>query len=498
MECRMKLKELLVNIPDHHLEGSREISITGICSNSKLVAPGNLFIAKKGTTDHGAHYIAEAIELGACAILTDLLDPSLKQVVQIIHPDVTKIEAILAAKYYQEPSNELLMIGITGTNGKTTTSFILQYLLNHFFGLCGLIGTIEYLIGSRRYQATRTTPDVISNHRMLREMISQECRAGIMEVTSHALNQGRVEMIDYDIAIFSNLTLDHLDYHQTMENYCAAKNRLFRNLGQQASQKKYPKLAIANADSPWTNQILEGCQCPIISYGIENSASLRAINIEMDQKETKLLLAYQEKLIPCRWPLIGYFNIYNCLSAIAVMLALGHELEEIAEKMKTLPAIRGRLEPVPNSLGLTIYVDFAHSDDSLKNVLKTLKELTRGRLINVFGCGGDRDQSKRVKMAQVSELYADFTIVTSDNPRSEDPQVICEAVAKGFESRISYCIEVDRRLAIQKAIEMANPDDVILIAGKGHETYQIFAHQTLAFDDCEVAANICLSLNQKD
>lgn len=488
----MKLKKILSKISGCQVRGSKEINITGISANSKLIAPGNLFIAKKGRTYDGGLYISEAIEAGACAIVTDLFNPSLKHIVQVIHPEVVSIEGALAANYYEHPSKELFVVGITGTNGKTTTSFIVKNLLDRFLGRCGLIGTIEYIVGTHRYQATHTTPDVTSNHKMLREMISQNCRAAVMEVTSHALDQGRVNKIDFDIAIFSNLTRDHLDYHGTMENYCAAKSRLFRQLGWETSKKKHPKWAIVNQDSPWTPQLLQGCSVNILTYGIDTPADLQASHLSFEQQKTRAKVTYQGKTIDCCWPLVGRFNVYNCLAAMAVVLTQNIPLETIVEYMNQLPAVRGRLEPVKNQLGLKIYVDFAHADDALKNVMETLKGLqTNGRLIVVFGCGGDRDRTKRPQMAKVCESYADFCIVTSDNPRTEDPHKICEEIIQGFTKREIYQVEIDRRTAIQRAIAIASSDDIILIAGKGHETYQIFAHKTIEFDDCQVAADLC-------
>ncbi|MBA3722281.1 MAG: UDP-N-acetylmuramoyl-L-alanyl-D-glutamate--2,6-diaminopimelate ligase [Parachlamydiaceae bacterium] len=490
----MKLKQLIKEIPSIKVKGSKDINITGLSVNSKIVAPGNLFIAKKGKSEDGAKYIPEAIAAGANAILTDLYDPSLKNVVQVIHQNVGEVEGLLAAQYYQNPANDLFMVGITGTNGKTTTAFIVKYLLDQFFGPCGLIGTIEYILGSIRYQATRTTPDVISNYKMLREMITQGCRSAVMEVTSHALDQGRVAHIDFDAAIFSNLTLDHLDYHQTMENYCDAKNNLFRKLGTIPSKKKNPKIAIVNTDSPWTTKIIEGCKTKKITYGIENNADLRASNVRLGKHGTELDLIYQGKTYPCQWPLIGRFNVYNCLSAMAVVISRGLPLEEIVEKMRGFPGVRGRLQLVSNDLNLKIVVDYAHSDDALMNILETLTELKTGKIITVFGCGGDRDRSKRPKMGSVCQQYSDYSIVTSDNPRTEDPKAICDAILQGYKSKESVLVEIDRYKAIEKAIGMATENDIILIAGKGHETYQIFSHKTIEFDDCKVANEICAKL----
>jgi UDP-N-acetylmuramoyl-L-alanyl-D-glutamate--2,6-diaminopimelate ligase len=488
----MKLKKLFKDIPVKDIKGSKDVEITGLCNNSKLVSPGNLFVARKGRSDDGAQYIPEAIEAGAAAVLTDIYDPSLKNITQIIHPNPNAIEGVLAAHYYQKPSDELFMVGITGTNGKTTTSFLVKYLLDKLNVSCGLIGTIEYIIGQHRHQATRTTPDVITNHKMLREMILHDCKAAVMEVTSHALDQGRVEYIDFDVAIFTNITLDHLDYHATMENYAEAKRKLFLSLSPHAkkSHSIKPK-AVINADSPWQQKMVEVCPADVLTYGIENPADLKASDIKLTQTGTTFTVTYQKHSVAFNWPLIGRFNVYNALAAISVGLIRGQTLENLKDMMSFFPSVPGRLESVNNALGLKIYVDFAHSDDALLNVFDCLQELKTGRIITVFGCGGDRDRSKRPKMAQVCEEHSDICIITSDNPRSEDPQAICNEIISGFKSNEVYLVELDRRKAIEKAIEIATPDDIVLIAGKGHETYQMFAHKTIEFDDRKIAAEIC-------
>lgn len=490
-----KLKKILKGIPSCQVKGSKEVSINGMSSNSKLIAPGNLFIAKKGKTFDGSLFITEAIAAGASAIATDLFDPSLKQITQIIHPNISAIESALAANYYEHPSQELFMVGITGTNGKTTTSFIIKSLLDYFKGPCGLIGTIEYIIGSHHYEATRTTPDVITNHKMLREMVAQGCPSAVMEVSSHALDQGRVDLIDFDIAIFSNLSLEHLDYHGTMEAYGHAKRKLFQQLGK---KNKKNALAIVNQDSSWTPTILQGCSAPIFSYGIDQSADLKASDIQLEGNGTRAKITYLGQSVDCHFPLVGRFNVYNCLAAMATALSLNLPLEQVAHYMSKVSFVRGRLQLVNNCLGLQIYVDFAHTDDAILNVLTTLKEIQKpsGRLIVVFGCGGDRDRTKRPKMAQACEQYADFCVVTSDNPRSEDPEAIIDEIIKGFSKSTIYQVEIDRKAAIQKAVEMIELDDILLIAGKGHETYQVFAHKTIEFDDCKVAADACVQLMQ--
>lgn len=483
----MKLKKLFRNIKGAEIKGSKELEITGLCSNSKLVSPGNLFIAKKGLVDDGVLYISEAIAAGATAVLTDMFDPSRKEIVQIIVPSPAAVEGELAKEFYQDPSASLLMVGITGTNGKTTTAFLTKYLIDRLVGQTGLIGTIEYIIGKQRYQATRTTPDVLTNQKMLREMCLQNCKAAVMEVTSHALIQGRVNQIAFDVALFTNLSLDHLDYHHTMDAYADAKNILFRShlRGEKSS------CAVLNIDSPWAERISRGCPARVLTYGLLGDADIKATSISLTPRGSAFTVTFEGLRYPCEIPLVGRFNVYNALGAIAVMVAAGHKLDQIIPLLKELPAVPGRLQPVANDLGLQIYVDFAHSDDALQNVLETLSEFKEGKVTTIFGCGGDRDASKRPKMAQVSEQFSDLTIVTSDNPRSEDPEEICRDILKGFNKPDSFAVELDRRRAIEKAIDESNPKDIILIAGKGHEAYQIFAHKTIEFDDERIASEIC-------
>ncbi len=476
----MKLKTLLKDLPDIQIKGSKDIEITGVTSNSKLVSPGCLFVAKKGRTVDGTAFIPEAISGGASAILTDIYDPSLKQVVQLIHPNVLASEAKVAASYYQHPSKELWTVGVTGTNGKTTSTFAIKHLLDTSLVPTGLIGTIEYVVGPRRYIASRTTPDVCANHKLLREMVTGGCRACVMEVTSHALDQGRVAEIEFDVAVFANFSHEHLDYHHTMEEYFKAKAKLFNGL-------KKRSVALLNADDPWVMRCKHLTASSVMTFGINEHADLIAKDIHFDPTGTHFTIEYAQQEMAFYWPLVGRFNVYNALSAIGVGIIKGYRLDEIATRLASFRSAPGRLEAIDNPLGLQIYVDYAHKPEALRNVLETLKELSRGRIITVFGCGGERDRDKRALMAEVSEEISDITIVTSDNPRGEDPNAIIREVVAGFQRPDTYFAEPDRRKAINLAVNQAGPNDIILIAGKGHEAKQVFASHSIDFDDRLIA-----------
>ncbi|MCP5508524.1 MAG: UDP-N-acetylmuramoyl-L-alanyl-D-glutamate--2,6-diaminopimelate ligase [Chlamydiales bacterium] len=482
----MKLKKLLKDIPVKDIKGSKDVEITGVCANSKVVAPGNLFIAKPGRTTHGAQYIPQVIAAGAAAVVTDMYDPSIKEITQIVHPDVASIEGLLAARYHNNPSAELFMTGVTGTNGKTSVSYYIKHLLDNGSDTCGLIGTIESIICGCRYPATHTTPDVCENHKMLRDMLIHGCTQAVMEVTSHALDQGRVNNIHFDVGVFTNLSQDHLDYHGTMECYCAAKKKLF------AADRT--KKAVVNRDDLWAEKILEGSTADTLTYGIDSAADIVATQLEPSDSGTRFILTYRGESLSCMIPVIGRHSVYNALAAVGVALCAQLPLATIVSRLATLPCVAGRLEPVAHPLEFKVFVDFAHTEDALRHALTALRELTSGRLIAVFGCGGDRDKDKRAKMGAVSEKLATFTFITSDNPRSEDPKDISQAIADGFMDAKAYSIVTDRKEAIAAAIEMAQPGDCILIAGKGHERQQISRHQTVPFDDRKVAAAICEQL----
>lgn len=462
----MRLKKLLKDL-DVEVKGSREIEVTGISSHSQFISPGSLFIAKKGHSFDGAEFIPKAIETGAVAVVTDLYNPFLQGVVQVITPDVEKLEALLAKRYYGTEKNPLFLIGITGTNGKTTTA----YLIHHLLPKCGLMGTIETVIGKQRFPAQLTTADVVTNHKILKEMEEEGLKSAVMEVTSHALDQNRVEGISFDIGVFTNLSQDHLDYHGTMEAYKEAKMKLFT----QSKQTVY------NKDEKVSFE--EG-----ISYGIDGDADIKGTNVTLSLEGATFDLHYKNRVVSISSPLMGRYNVYNVLGAFAALLAKGESLAAVVKKLQTFPGIPGRLERIENERGIHLFVDFAHTPEALEKVLETLHEVKRGKIITVFGCGGERDQTKRPLMAAAAEKYSDQVIITSDNPRGEDPMAICEDIAKGLKEEA--LIEPDRFAAIERGIFMAQENDTVLIAGRGHEPFQKIGGRRIPFDDREVARQI--------
>ncbi|MCX6991165.1 MAG: UDP-N-acetylmuramoyl-L-alanyl-D-glutamate--2,6-diaminopimelate ligase [Chlamydiae bacterium] len=482
----MRLKRLLKNLEGIDVKGSKEIEITGLSSNSKTVAPGNLFIAKKGLSSDGSEFIQEAIDAGASAILTDMYNPFLKKdVVQLITKSVKPLESKIADLFFEEPSKELFAVGVTGTSGKTTTSYMIRHMLQKLLGPVGLIGTVEWIIGRQHLPSTMTTPDVITNHKLLREMLEQGCRAAVMEVSSHALTQGRVDHIDFDIAVFTNLSQDHLDYHKDMQEYAEAKALVFSSL------KTPSKWAVVNADSPWSSIMIQNTRGSIFRYGIENSADLSASKIELSEAGMKFTVIYKGESLPFFSRVIGRFNVYNFLAAMSVGLLKGYPLKKVIASLSSFTEVPGRLQQVINPKGLHIFVDYSHKPDALENVLMTLSELKKGNLICLFGCGGDRDRGKRPLMGSIAERLSDVVVITSDNPRSEDPLSIIQEILQGIKEPSSILIEPDRRLAIEKAIGRMKPEDILLIAGKGHETYQVTAQGKIDFDDRLIAQGYC-------
>lgn len=477
----MRLKKLFKNIKYKEIKGPKEVEITGICSDSRYVAPGNLFVAKRGGNFDGNDFILDAISAGACAILTDTYNPFINKITQIIVEDVGNIEADIAVAYYDLPSDQLFMIGITGTNGKTTTSYLIKHIMDRANRPSGLIGTIEYITGKNRYDSSLTTPGSLQLQKYLKEMVLDGCKSCVMEVSSHSLAQDRIKNINFNAAIFTNLTQDHLDYHNTLENYADAKKLLFDSLSASSS-------AIINIDDVWAAKMIENTRGRIVTYGIENSADLNARNIEFTLNGLKFDLHFSNKIEKISSPLIGRFNVYNILAAIALGLEANLSFEEIRSSIVTYKNAPGRLEKV-DSQNFHVFVDYAHTPDALQKVLATLKEINKNRIITVFGCGGNRDRGKRPKMGKIASELSDLTIITSDNPRSENPKDIISEIISGIQQK-NYLVEEDRYLAIKKAIDLAKKGDIVLIAGKGHETTQSFANKKQLFDDRKIAKEL--------
>jgi UDP-N-acetylmuramoyl-L-alanyl-D-glutamate--2,6-diaminopimelate ligase len=468
--------------------GDREI--TALVHDSRLASPGCLFASlpsatpgRAGTEEAG--HILQAVEKGAVAVITSLdLDVPRATVIRVRDPRGALSAA--AATFFGHPSLQLQTAAVTGTNGKTTTTFLLQHLLDVAERPCGLIGTVRYVIGPRELPAARTTPESDDVQRLLREMRDVNCRAAVMEASSHALHQGRLRDVEFDAAIFTNLTQDHLDYHETMEAYFAAKALLFDQLSGQRHKKG---TAVVNVDDRYGRRLIDDFaqRVTTITYGQSSNAMFRAADLRTDFHGTQYSLHAAGKSYLVRLPLFGPFNVYNSLAALAAMHALGHDVRKSVAALKDAPQVPGRLEMVPGPKSFRVFVDYAHTPDALDNVLRTLRSLEPARIITVFGCGGDRDRAKRGPMARAAEELSDWCIVTSDNPRTEDPESICAQISAALRSS-NHEVITDRRAAIRRAVAMAGPGDIVLVAGKGHEGYQEFADRKIPFDDVAESA----------
>jgi UDP-N-acetylmuramoyl-L-alanyl-D-glutamate--2,6-diaminopimelate ligase len=438
----------------------------------------------RGEKVDGHEFISKAIERGAVAVLCEKSALNSK-VTSIVVSDARAAMAIVAATFYKNPSHHLKIAGVTGTNGKTTTTFLIKHICDGAFWRCGLLGTVRYEIGERILPASRTTPESLDVQEMFAAMRNSGCKAAAMEVSSHALAQERVRAIEFDTAVFTNLTQDHLDYHGTMENYFAAKSRLFSDLAQQVKKKGK---AVINIDDGYGAKLAQkfAKDMPVISYGMGARCDFRASNPTSDFNGTSYQLDANGRSYLVRLPLIGRFNVYNSLAALAATWAMGLDVRASVQSLAKAPHVPGRLEAVDAKRQFKIFVDYAHTDDALLNVIHTLRDLRPNRLIVIFGCGGNRDRAKRPKMGAVVDELADWAIITSDNPRKENPEAIIEDIKQGFRGA-NYEAVVDRKEAIFKAVSIAQPRDIVLIAGKGHEATQEFADHIVPFDDVAVA-----------
>jgi UDP-N-acetylmuramoyl-L-alanyl-D-glutamate--2,6-diaminopimelate ligase len=481
----MQLKTLLTAISVRQIIGQPDRAVESIAYDSRRVQRNGLFVALRGEKFDGHDFIEQAIEKGASVIVAEREQKYPRATCVAVENTRTAL-ADLSAAFYGYPARKLKLAGVTGTNGKTTTTFLIQYICEKAGVRCGLIGTVRYQLGERVLPAARTTPESLDLQELLAQIANAGCRAATMEVSSHALAQDRTRGLEWNVAVFTNLTQDHLDFHGTMKNYFESKLKLFTQLASQ--QKKRKPVAVINIDDRYGEQLLGKIDksIPLITYGMGVRADFRASNYRMEFGGTSYQLDARGKSYLVRIPLIGRFNVANSLAALAAANAMGIGVREAVLSLGKSPQVPGRLEMVPAKRQFQIFVDYAHTPDALLNVLKTLRELEPRRLIVVFGCGGDRDREKRPLMAQVVDLNADYAIITSDNPRKEDPAAIISQVERGFRSS-HYEKIIDRAEAIARAIALAQPRDIVLIAGKGHETYQEFADHTVPFDDIQVA-----------
>ena len=472
----MKWNELIVSAGYAPTEEDPEVN--DLQYDSRKVEKGSVFFCLRGENSDGHDFAAMAEEKGACAfVCEEKLDSVLPQ---LIVEDSRLALANLAEAYYGFPHRELKIIGVTGTNGKTTTTHLVKHILDAAGKKTALMGTNHIIIGDETYPATHTTPDSLALSSYLRKMADAHCEYLIMEASSHALKQGRTAAIEFKTGAFTNLTQDHLDYHKTFDDYLKAKEILFTGLDKETGR------GIVNHDSPYCRDFLEVSNAPVWTYGLEEGADFRAENIEVSADGTAFDLSFEGKSYPVKIHLIGDFNVYNALTAMAIAFAEGLSLESVTDAIATAHQVKGRFEKVKERFGPTVIIDYAHTPDGLQNVLETAVKLRTNRVILVFGCGGDRDKTKRPIMGKIGGTYADYSFVTSDNPRTEDPMAIIRMVEEGIkESGGEYEVCCDRRDAIRDAILMAEDDDIVVVAGKGHEDYQIIGTEKHHFDDFE-------------
>ena len=463
----------------------RDLEIAGICYDSRTVKPGDLFFALPGSHASGAAFARQAESGGAVAIVSEAPIPGVGIPVVTV-PSAREALALASRTFHGNPSSSLAVAGVTGTNGKTTTAWMIRHLCDAVGRACGLVGTVEYVLPGRIEPATRTTPESADLQGLLAEMRDGGFRAAAIEVSSHALVQHRTTGVDFDAAVFTNLTQDHLDYHGTMEEYFEAKALLFDRLAGQTEKKGR---AVINSDDRFGRRLLDrmGSSRPVITYGQGSNCSFRASAVQTTHEGTTFRLDAKGRSYLVRTPLIGIYNVLNTTAALAAVSAMGVELRRAVAAAATIPQVPGRLERVPGRRGFQCFVDYAHTPDAVAGVLRTLRQISRGRIITVFGCGGDRDRAKRPLMAASAEELSDLAILTSDNPRGEDPAAILREAAAGFRTRSPEVVP-DREQAILRAVDLAAPGDIVLIAGKGHEKYQEIGGIRHPFDDVRVAS----------
>ncbi|OFI07548.1 UDP-N-acetylmuramoyl-L-alanyl-D-glutamate--L-lysine ligase [Clostridium acetireducens DSM 10703] len=473
----MNLKELLQGVDYKELKGTTNINIEKVEYDSRKVSKGDLFICIEGYATDGHKYAENAVEKGAKVIICEK-DIDIKGDITIIKvSNSRKALAVIGANYFQNPSKKLKVIGITGTNGKTTSTFMIKSILEAAGYKVGIVGTIANYIGDKKIHAERTTPESFELQKLFKDMVDEKVDYCVMEVSSHSLYLDRVYGVEFCEAIFTNLTQDHLDFHKTFENYYNAKLILFKN----------SKNSIINIDDKYGERVFKDVNNNKITYSIEKKSDVKADNIKMHSRGIEFDINYKGEKSNIGIHIPGKYNVLNALGSAAACLNEGISLEIVKKGLENLLFVPGRCEIVTKkyNLGFEVIVDYAHTPDGLENILSTAREFTKGRLISVYGCGGDRDRTKRPIMGKIGSELSDIAVITSDNPRTEDPMLIIEDVIKGIDKE-NYIVVENRREAIKKAMEIAQKDDVIVVAGKGHEDYQILKDKTIHFDEREV------------
>ena len=459
----MKLEKLLQDVPVLEVHADLQTEITGIACDSRKAAPGCLFTAISGFASDGNRFIPMAMEKGAAVVVTARA-PEQPVPYVLVSSDRLAL-ALISANFYGHPARDMTVIGVTGTNGKTSVTLLLKQVLEKTRGArVGLVGTMENQIGELSIPTERTTPESLELQALFARMREAGCTYAVMEVSSHALTLERVGGIHFDVAAFTNLTEDHLDFHKTMDAYCEAKAELFRRCSR----------AVVNADDGYSDRFLSAAACPVITTTQKSSGDLRAEDLCLEAEGISFTAVYQQERARVTLPIPGRFTVYNALTVLGIALSLGISLSESAEALRTVKGVKGRIEVVPTpEMPYSVLIDYAHTPDGLENVIRSVKDFCRGRVITLFGCGGDRDPMKRPIMGEIGVKYSDLAIITSDNPRTEDPETIIRDILKGVSGDLgAYKVICDRRAAIRYAMDIAEKDDIIILAGKGHETYQ--------------------------
>lgn len=471
--------------------GDQRVTIAEVTDDSRKVKPGALFVAVKGERVDGHDFLHSVARQQAAAVVSQR-PVALGSIPTVVVKDSRAALGIVGARFYGDPSARLRLIGVTGTNGKTTTTYVVKTMLEAVGRRVGLIGTVAYLVGSETIPASHTTPGALELQGLFARMVTAKLDSAVMEVSSHALALDRTAGAEFDVAVFTNLTQDHLDFHVDMESYFQAKRRLFSDLGQ-GHAKPGRKRAVINLDDPWGGRMRDACTVPVWTYGLHSPADLRAERLALSARGTSFRLCTPMGDTDIESRLVGEHNVYNLLAAVGVVLHEGMTLDQVRSAVARVTNVPGRFERVEAGQDFTVVVDYAHTEDALVRLLAAAQALRTGRIITVFGCGGDRDRTKRPKMGRAAVQYSDVVVLTSDNPRTEDPAAILREVEVGVRealaarSHVQYRMIADRKAAIEAAVAEAKLGDMVLIAGKGHEDYQIVGTTKHHFDDREVA-----------